>query len=150
MAYRTSKPLHPTEFDPIYETKKKSRTRKKGGYKSATLDKTVVESLPSGNVSSRRTTTSITKTKGKGGKKPTQKKQYISKIEKGIKTPSVKDDSTTYQYTKVRKNKVKRKKSGKDKVKIRKPKVKEITKKQYERKKKRMEKKYDRFRGTES
>ena len=135
MAYRTSKPLHPTEFDPIYETKKKSRIKKKGGYKSATLDKTVVESLPSGNVSSRRTTTSITKTKGKGGKKPTQRKQYISKIEKGIKTPSAKDDSTTYTYTKV-------KKSGKTKA------PKEITKKKYERKKKRIEKKYDRFRGS--
>ena len=137
MAYRTSKPLHPTEFDPIYETKKKSRTRKKGGYKSATLDKMVVESLPSGNVSSRRTTTSITKTKGKGGKKPTQRRQYISKIEKGIKTPNPKDDSTTYTYTKV-------KKSGKTKQ------PKEITKKKYERKKKRIEKKYHRFRGTES
>ncbi len=134
MAYRTSRPLHPTEFDPVYETKKKSRIRKKGGYKSATLDKTVVESSPSGNVSSRRTTTSITKTKGKGGKKPTQKKKYVSKVEKGVKTPSVKDDSTSYKYTKV-------KKSGKIKAK-------EVTKKKYEKKKKRIEKKYDRFRGS--
>lgn len=134
MAYRTSKPLHPTEFDPIYETKKKSRIKKKGGYKSATLDKISKESSPPGDVSSRRTTTSITKTKGKSGKKPTQKKQYVSKTEKGINTPSDKDDSTSYKYTKV-------KKSGNVKAK-------KITKKKYERKKKRIEKKYDRFRGT--
>jgi len=135
MAYRTSKPLHPTEFDPVYKTKKKARVRKKGGYKSATLDYTEKESdIPGSSAKIKRTTTSITKTKGKSGKKPSQKKKYVSKSEKGLNTTSTKDDSTSYKYTKV-------KKSGKIKPK-------DISQKKYEKKKKRIQKKYHKFRGT--
>ena len=137
MAYRTSKPLHPTEFgDPEVLSKKtslKSKPKKKG-YKTSGLTESVTKAPITNRPESKfRSTTSVTKKKGHSGKKGKSKTKYVAAVSTKVKAddPNVKVKYTT---TKTKRGEVK--------------KHKEISKKKYLRKKARLKKAHKRFKGS--
>ena len=141
MAYRTSKPLHPTEFgDPEVlsrSSKHKSRPKKRG-YKTASLLTSVTKNPIDNDPKSKyRATTSVVKKKGRSGKKMKSKGKHVAASSTKLNQD---DPNTKITYTT---NKTKTKK-GHTKT----TKLKSISKEKYLRKRARLEKSYRKFKGN--
>ena len=125
MAYRTSKPLHPTEFEEDHRVKNK----RKGGVKTKSLGtKTTTSSIPHQVANISKDTLRLKKTSGKSGKPTKLKSVSVSKVTTGANTKSKHDDSIRYSMSKANN------------------KSKDISEKKYKRKVKKINRKYNRGR----
>lgn len=130
MAYRTSLPLHPTEFKEKHKVKRK----RKGGVKTTSLGtKSMSADIPHQPSGKTKDILRLKKTKSKSGKPTKVKAKSVAKTITGGKTKSETDDQTTYSITKTR--------SGK------KAKTKNISQKKYKRKVKQINRQYNKAKG---
>ena len=126
MTYRTSLPLHPTEF----KEKHKVKYKRKGGVKTTSLGtKTKESDVPHQPSGMSKDILRLKKTKSKSGKPTKVKTKSVAKTTTGGKTLSTTDDSIKYHMTK-----------GKGKTK-------EISQKKYKRKVKQINRQYNRAKG---
>ncbi len=126
MAYRTSLPLHPTEFKEEHKVKVKRK-----GVKTKSLGKKKTEAkTPNQAAKISKETLRLKKTRSKSGKPTKIKAKSVSKVTTGANTKTKADDSTKYVVTKS--------KQGKP------TKVKQVSQKKYSKVKKRLKRKYDR------
>ena len=126
MTYRTSLPLHPTEF----KEKHKVKYKRKGGVKTTSLGtKTKESDVPHQPSGMSKDILRLKKTKSKSGKPTKVKVKSVAKTTTGGKTLSTTDDSIKYHMTK-----------GKGKTK-------EISQKKYKRKVKQINRQYNRAKG---
>ena len=127
MSYRTSLPLHPTEF----KEKHKVKYKRKGGVKTTSLGvKTKESDVPHQPSGISKDILRLKKTKSKSGKPTKVKTKSVAKTTTGGKTLSTTDDSIKYHMTK-----------GKGKTK-------DISQKKYNRKVKQINRQYNRAKGS--
>jgi len=125
MAYRTSLPLHPTEFDEDHKVKVKRK-----GVKTKSLGtKTTETKAPHQAAKVSKETLRLKKTRSKSGKPTKIKSKSVSKVTTGANTKTKADDSTKYVVAKTKRGKTK---------------VKEVSHGKYGRVKKRLKRRYDR------
>ena len=125
MAYRTSKPLHPTEWDEDLKFKNKRK-----GVKTKSLGtKTIESDIPYQKATISKETMRLKKTRSKSGKPTKVKAKSVSKVTTGANTKTKEDDSTKYVMAKTKKGHTK---------------TKQISKKKYHKTKKRLQRKHNR------
>ena len=130
MTYRTSLPLHPTEF----KEKHKVKYKRKGGVKTTSLGvKTKESDVPHQPSGMSKDVLRLKKTKSKSGKPTKVKTKSVAKTTTGGKTMSETDNSTKYSITKDKTGA-----SGK---------TKDISQKKYKRKVKQINRQYNRAKG---